>query len=83
MILQLMIRRPDEELKDSTVIGINLTERDCVDSIALLLKDKVSKKIATSCFSYYPSGFFIEGVAYGELEQEPIDAYDLELRVLH
>jgi len=83
MILQLMIRRPDEELEQSIVVGLYQSEQTCIYSIKSLLDDKVTKPIANLCFSFLPEGFVIEGVAYGLVGEEPLDAYDLYLKVLH
>jgi hypothetical protein len=83
MILQLMIRRPDETLDRCILVGVNHSEAVCIETIKLLLDDKITHSVAKLGFSFYPEGFFIEGVAYGVVDEEPIDAYDLYLKVLH
>jgi hypothetical protein len=83
MILQLIIRKPDQELSEAILVGCRQSEQVCIESIKLLLDDKITPAIAKLCFSFFPEGFVIEGVAYGEVEEEPIDAYDLDLKVLH
>ncbi len=83
MILQLIIRKPDQELSQAILVGTRHSEEACIEAIKLLLEDKITISIANLCFGFYPEGFVIEGVAYGQPEEEPIDAYDLELKVLH
>ena len=83
MILQLMIKRPDADLSQSILVGIRHSKQTCLELIKMLMEDKVNKEIASLGFSFFPEGFTIEGVAYGEIEEEPIDAYDLNLKVLH
>ena len=78
-----MIRRPDQALEQSILVGIQSSEQKCIDTIKLLLDDKLTVEVAKLCFRFFPEGFVIEGVAYGPIEEEPIDAYDLDLKVLH
>jgi hypothetical protein len=83
MILQLIVRRPDEELEQALLLGLRHSEEVCIETIKLLLADRLTISVANLCFRFFPEGFVIEGVAYGEIEEEPIDAYDLDLKVLH
>lgn len=78
-----MIRRPDETLEQCIIVGVHHSEAVCLETIKLLLNDQVTTSVAKLGFSFYPEGFFIEGVAYGVVDEEPIDAYDLDLKVLH
>jgi hypothetical protein len=83
MILQLMIRRPDQEVDQAIIVGVRHSREACLEAIALLLDDKITPSVAKLCFEFFPEGFIIEGVAYGEIDEEPIDAQDLYLKVLH
>jgi len=83
MILQLMIRSPEDDLSLAILVGLRKSEQSCLDTIKLLMEDKVTAEITRLCFGFFPEGFVIEGVAYGEIEEEPIDAYDLNLKVFH
>lgn len=83
MILQLMIRKPDEDLENSIIVGVLHSKEVCLELIKSLMEDIIPSSIAKLCFSFYPSGFIIEGVAYGEVEEDPIEAFDLYLKVLH
>lgn len=77
-----MIRQPDLPLEQSLLVGIFRTEQQCLEDIDSLVHDKVPPVVYRACSKFYPTGFVIEGVAYGELEEEPIDAYDLDVKVL-
>lgn len=83
MILQLMIRRPDEELEQSILVGLQQSEENCVKSTVSLFNNQLTPEIAKLCFKFLPEGFIIEGVAYGTIDEEPKEAHDLFIKVLH
>jgi hypothetical protein len=83
MILQLMIRRPDEELSESLIVGISMSKPRCLETVNSLLEGVLTTEVVSICFSVFPEGCFLEGVAYGELDEDPLDSYDLHLKVLH
>jgi len=82
MILQLMIRQPDLPIEQSLLVGVFRTEQQCIEDIKSLMSDEVPPVLYRACSRFYPTGFIIEGVAYGELEEEPLDTYDLYVKVL-
>jgi hypothetical protein len=83
MIFQTLIRSPDTGLNQALLLGLRLSEDDCVAYCVELMNDKVPPRIISLGFKAFPSGFVIEGVAYGPEDDDVIDAYDFDLRVLH
>jgi len=83
MILQLMIRQPDEELDDCYYFGIHLTKSQCEEYCSQLQAGVVPKRILLIGLSICPYGYIIEAVAYGAEDEEPLAAYDLTLKVLN
>ena len=83
MILQLIVRLPDEQLDESVLVGTTLTRSTCEDYCASLVNGTVPDKLKKLGLKQYPQGYYIEGVFYGDWEEEPVDAYDLYLKVLH
>lgn len=84
MILQLIIRLPNEQLDESILVGTFLTKTTCEKHCQSLLNGAIPSDLKKLGLRQYPQGYYIEGVFYGEWEdEEPIDAYDLYLKVLH
>jgi len=84
MIFQTLIRIPDKTIEEGGFLfGFRCSEDEAVGYCVDLLNDIVPPKITLSGLKIFPSGFVIEGVAYGIEEDEPIDAYDFDLKVLH
>lgn len=84
MIFQILARSPDVELSGSLIIVLNLTTKESEEACISLISDVVPPKITKACLKVFPAGFVIEGVAYGEDEEEDFtDAYDLFIKVLH
>jgi len=83
MILQLMIRRPDKDLEESLLISFRKTEEDCKSYCLTLQEGFVPLELLKVCLHFLPCGFYLEGVAYGEDEDDILFGLDLELKVLH
>jgi hypothetical protein len=83
MIFQILIRSPDAGLNEGVLLGLRASEEDCVEYCVYLLSDKVPAKLVSLGLKAFPAGFVIEGVAYGPDDDDVIDAYDFDLKVLH
>ena len=83
MIFQILIRTPEEDFNSCILIGFRILEETCIEFFAELVEDKVPDKVKLVGLKVFPSGFVLEGVAYGPDEDNVIAELDCYLKVLH